>query len=157
MLSRKNENFNKQKQQQPQDSGSECGGDPKRWLFRKMMMGRKGETAATKSSDRRRRRSGSAISEATTSTTMSGGGGGGNETTEEGQEDLASEAGTYVVENKIKTTGATTINDVMTTSQISGVSNTSSNRTTQRCYDSWGIYIFYFIFKTINLKIINKL
>uniref|UniRef100_A0A915NJR4 Uncharacterized protein n=1 Tax=Meloidogyne floridensis TaxID=298350 RepID=A0A915NJR4_9BILA len=135
MLSRKNENFNKQKQQQPQDSGSECGGDPKRWLFRKMMMGRKGETTAAKSSgDRRRRRSGSAISEATTSTTMSGGGGGGNETTEEGQEDLASEAGTYVVENKIKTTG--TINDVMTTSQISGVSNTSSNRTTQRCYDS---------------------
>uniref|UniRef100_A0A915NF54 Uncharacterized protein n=1 Tax=Meloidogyne javanica TaxID=6303 RepID=A0A915NF54_MELJA len=134
MLSRKNENFNKQNQQQPQDSGSECGGDPKRWLFRKMMMGRKGETAAKSGGDRRRRRSGSAISEATTSTTMSGGG---NETTEEGQEDLASEAGTYVVENKIKTTGeATTINDVMTTSQISGVSNTSSNRTTQRCYDS---------------------
>ncbi|CAK5025636.1 unnamed protein product [Meloidogyne enterolobii] len=134
MLSRKNENVNKQKQQQLQDSGSECGGDPKRWLFRKMMMGRKGETA-TKSSDRRRRRSGSAISEATTSTTMSGGGGH-ETTTEEGQEDLASEAGTYVVENKIKTTEATTTNDVMTTSQISGVSNKSSNRTTQRCYDS---------------------
>ncbi|CAK5024994.1 unnamed protein product [Meloidogyne enterolobii] len=133
MLSRKNENVNnKQKQQQLQDSGSECGGDPKRWLFRKMMMGRKGE--ASKSSDRRRRRSGSAISEATTSTTMSGGGGGHETTTEEGQEDLASEAGTYVVENKIKTGGTT--NDVMTTSQISGVSNTSSNRTTQRCYDS---------------------
>lgn len=140
MLSRKNENFNKQKQQQPQDSGSECGGDPKRWLFRKMMMGRKGETAAKSGGDRRRRRSGSAISEATTSTTMSGGG---NKTTEEGQEDLTSEAGTYVVENKIKTTGTTTINDVMTTSQISGVSNTSSNRTTQRCYDRWGIYILF--------------
>uniref|UniRef100_A0A1I8B0I0 Uncharacterized protein n=1 Tax=Meloidogyne hapla TaxID=6305 RepID=A0A1I8B0I0_MELHA len=120
MLSRKSgENVNN-KQKQQQDSGSECGGDPKRWLFRKMMMGRRGEA---KSCDRRRRRSGSAISEATTSTTMSGG----HEAEE--QEDLASEAGTYVVENEAK-------NDVMTTSQISGVSNTSSKRTTQRCYDS---------------------
>ncbi|KAF7634687.1 hypothetical protein Mgra_00005936 [Meloidogyne graminicola] len=63
-----------------QDSGSECGSDPKRWLFRKMMMGRRDNDNINKncSSRRRRRRSGSEISssEATTSTTMSEGEGG---------------------------------------------------------------------------------
>jgi hypothetical protein len=135
MFGRKNEGISSNNKQQ--DSGSECGGDPKRWLFRKMMMGRKGEI--NKSKERRRRRSGSAISESTTSTTMSGGDQ--HEDIDE-QEDLLSEAGTYVVENdKSKSTSIS-----MTTSQISGISNLSSNnnknnRTNQQCYDR---FIFFY-------------